>query len=125
MTAALSLLGALCLTCVGVAGSGVWGDTASNGRCCWGEAVEGVGRATDIALAGRGVGWVEDQGMDNTVVDHGVWGVQGRVVHWAVLLGGRWLGIRQCPCRQRHLGRKWWCVGGVVGGGAAVRHTKQ
>ncbi len=45
------------------------GARRCNWRCCWGEAEGGVGRATADTIAGHGVGGVEGQGTDNTVVD--------------------------------------------------------
>jgi hypothetical protein len=81
MTAALSLLSALCLACIGVAGSGVWGGMRQcNGWCYRGEAVGGVGHATEDAIAGHGIGGVEGQGTDKAVIDRSVWGVRGHAV---------------------------------------------
>ncbi len=42
-----------------------------NWRCCWGEALGGVGPATDDAIIGRSIGGVEDQGTDDAVIDRG------------------------------------------------------
>ncbi len=45
------------------------GDAAVQRAVLLGEAVGGAGCATDNAIAGYGVGGVEGQGMDDTVVD--------------------------------------------------------
>ncbi len=59
MTAALSLLGALCLACVRVAGSDVWGERGSTTGGVVGETVGGKGRAMDNVIVGHSVGGVE------------------------------------------------------------------
>ncbi len=57
-----------------------------------------MGRATNDALVGRGMGWVGGQGMDEAVMDHSIWGGCCRVMQWAVLMGGG----RPRPCIRWH-----------------------
>jgi hypothetical protein len=65
----------------------------------------------DNAIAGHGVGGVEGQGLEDAVVDRGVWGVRDRAVRRAVNLGDGRLCVGQCARRPWSSGR-WAVLGG-------------